>query len=239
MDQSSCLRKILEEEICCYGYHLVPHISDRGHIQWKLSTSYFETRVLSRFPKKSPLKQVIRIVKFNKEKFLKVRPDLGIMNDKILADVLQLTNFYSGNDYDENFKNLVSSYIIKNVVLHLCGFATCNEWTKASLSTLYLLTLTTLYGGIMRNSIRNFFISHHSLTIPDLGDVLPGFQKLFGEINIESYQKMFCQLDIKDFDMNIFESQPFDPSGLKTFFKITKDDIDTNYHILWESNLLK
>ncbi|VDI62971.1 Hypothetical predicted protein [Mytilus galloprovincialis] len=238
MDQSSCLRKILEAEMCCYGYHLVPHISDRGYIQWKLSTSYLETRVLSKFPKKSPLKQVIRIVKFDKEKFLKVRPDLGMMNDKMLADFLQLTNFYSGNDYDENFKHLVSSYVIKNVVFHLCGFATCKEWNKASLSTLYLLTLTTLYGGFKRHSIRNFYISQHNLTIPDHGDILPGFQKLFGEVKIESYQKMFGQLDIKDFDLNKFESQPFEPSGLKTFFKITKDDIDKNYHILWESKFL-
>lgn len=77
MDQSSCLRNILEEEMCCYGYHLVPHISDRGHVQWKLSTSYLETRVLSRFPKKSSLKQVIRILNLTRKNFLKCVPILG------------------------------------------------------------------------------------------------------------------------------------------------------------------
>jgi hypothetical protein len=102
----SCLRKILIEEISQNGYHLVPNISDRGHIQWKISTSFLETRVLARFPRNSTIKQLIRIVKSVKDEHLKCRPTLDLIKVKSAANVIKFHRFYFGEDYDEKFHHL-------------------------------------------------------------------------------------------------------------------------------------
>lgn len=46
INNQSCLKNnLIHKEICQHGYHFGPFISDRGHIQWRISTSYLEAQI--------------------------------------------------------------------------------------------------------------------------------------------------------------------------------------------------
>ena len=145
MNEHSCLKQKIHQEVLRHGYHLVPFISDRGHIQWRISTSFLETKILSRFPKDSSFKRLIRVVKSKKDRYLKYRPDYECLSNPLLINFVRFVNFYEGNDYDENYRNLVSSFLIKNSVFQLCGLVPCSQWSRATLGSLYILTYSTLY----------------------------------------------------------------------------------------------
>ena len=63
LNPNSLITRSLSTIIGQNGYHLTPHISDCGHIQWRVSTSYIESRLLQMFPQDSKLKTVIRNIK--------------------------------------------------------------------------------------------------------------------------------------------------------------------------------
>lgn len=233
MAPNSCLGKILFEEISENGYHLVPHISDRGHIQWKISTSFLETRVLARFPRNSTIKQLIRIVKSVKYEHLKYRPNLDLMKDRTTANAVKFYRFYSGEDYDENFHHLVSSYMIKTSVFTLCGFATFSEWKIASLSTLYVLTLVSMYKAISEGTLTNFFISSQKLKIPEYGDILPGFYKIFHETADKIRENKVFPTEAKYFDLDKLERAPFNSHAALTIFQLTMEHIDEHFTMVW------
>lgn len=238
MSETSSLSSVLEKEMIDHGYHLVPYISSRGHVQWQLSTSNVETKLFARYHDNSSLKQVIRLVKATKLKYLKHQPNLDSMKDKMTSNFLKFVYFYEGKDYDDEMKHLISSFLIKNIVLHLCGFATKREWNSSSLSTLYILTLSMLYRGFPENSIRNYFISKHKLNMPEYGDILPGFYEIFKNINIEEIHEDVDILDLncpEELD-ELWDSNPFNKAIVKTIFKVTKDHIETNFHNCWNTD---
>lgn len=230
----SFLRKILIEEISQHGYHLVPSISDRGHIQWKISTSFLETRALARFPRNSAIKQVIRVIKTVKDEHLKYRPNLDLMRDQSVANVLKFLRFYVPHDYDDNHHHLVSSYLIKTSVFTLCAFATLSEWQKASLSGLFMLTLVFLCRTIANGTLMNFFISSQKLKIPEHGDILPGFHRIFHEIDDKLREnKIFPADTVTEYDLDKLDREPFSNHAVFTIFHIAMKQLDENFGNLW------
>ncbi|XP_020901891.1 uncharacterized protein LOC110240421 [Exaiptasia diaphana] len=238
MAPDSCLKYILFEEISQNGYHLVPNISDRGHIQWKISTSFLETRVLARFPKNSTIKRLIRVVKSVKDQHLKLAPNLDLMKDQSIANTIRFYSFYFGEDYNESFHHLVSSYIIKTSVFSLCGYASFLEWKKTPLSKLYLLILVFMYKAIHDGNLRNFFISSQKLKIPALCDILPGFYNCFHEADDkirENNAVLPADATSITSGFHQLEREPFDNDAALTIFQITKEHIDEHFNDLWNN----
>lgn len=233
INEQSCLKRKIYQGITHHGYHLIPFISDRGHIQWKISTSYLETQILSKFSKDSSFKRLIRIVKNKKSQHLVYRPNPDFLHYELLANAVRFFHFYSGHDYDEEHRNLVSSYLIKNVVFQLCGYATSSEWSKASLSTLYFLTLATLYRGISLGNCRNFFISKQKLSVPEHGDILPGFFRIFNEMDehFNALHSVHVPLNWEELYAN-----PFNPRIARTFYGSVRDIVERSYHYLWNED---
>jgi hypothetical protein len=151
----------------------------------------------------------------------------------LLANAVRFYNFYSGEDYDEEYRNLVSSYLIKNVVFQLCGYSTSSEWSRTSLSILYVLTLATLYRGIAAGNCRNFFISKQKLNVPPHSDILPGFFKIFSDTN-----KHFTALDPVHVPLNWEElyANPFNTRVARSFYGTVRDIVESNYHFLWNED---
>lgn len=76
INPESHITRYLYKIISKNGYHLTPHISDYGHIQWRVSTSYIESRLLQIFPQDSKLQTVIRNIKDTRDLHLKRLPPM-------------------------------------------------------------------------------------------------------------------------------------------------------------------
>lgn len=98
---------LIHKEICQHGYHFGPFISDRGHIQWRISTSYLEAQIF--------WKSIIQENHKNCQKQERPVPVFKIPKDCLLnqkpAGVLKFYNFSEEKDYDENFWKLVSLFL--------------------------------------------------------------------------------------------------------------------------------
>lgn len=238
INNQSCLKNKIHKEICQHGYHLVPFISDRGHIQWRISTSYLETQIFSKFSKDSSFKRIIRIVKSKKDQYLKYSPPKDCLLNQKLACVLKFYNFYEGKDYDENFRNLVSSFLIKNVVVQLCGFVSRAQWNHASLSSLYILTLSSLYRAIAERNCWNFYISEQKLSVPEYGDILPGFYRIFKEMDLKGYFSNNFALPVNELPQD-WDGPFVDLFETKTVYAVyhnISDHLERAYHFVWNEN---
>lgn len=115
INNQSCLKNKIHKEICQHGYHLVPFISDRGHIQWRISTSYLETQILSKCSKDSSFKRII-ILKSKKDQYLKYSPPKIVSLIRNLQVFWNFIIFMREKIMMKIFWNLVL-FFIKNVIV--------------------------------------------------------------------------------------------------------------------------
>lgn len=209
------------------GYHLTPHVSDRGHIQWRVSTSYIESRVMQMFQHDSKLKTVIRNIKHIKDVYLKRPPSIEDMSNPELKNFLQFASCYGfKNTYEE--KDCVPSYIIKIASLHAIGECSQKEWNTASVASLFVYILGLIYLMIRENCARNFFIWEHKINVPDFLDVLPGFLQIFELIKLEASASS-PQEEINDFAIDFKTEELSDTMARKILSQI-KDDVNLHYN---------
>ena len=222
------LPSILDET----GYHLTPHVSGCGHIQWRVSTSYIESRMMQKVHPDSKLKVVIRYLKYIKDLYLKRLPAMDSMSDPGLRAFVQFAGFYAGKDMYEH-KDLVPSYIIKIASLHAFGEFSQKEWNFASITTLFVYILFLIYLMIRENGARNFFIWKHKINVPDFGDVLPGFLKVFELIKLDDTTSGHKE-DINDFMID-FKNEELSDMMVQKLFAHIKGDVNLHYNQCWRS----
>ena len=97
-----------------------------------------------------------------------------------------------------------------------------------------MLTLVFLCKTIANGTLMNFFISSQKLKIPEHGDILPGFHRIFHEIDDKLREnKIFPADTVTEYDLDKLDREPFSNHAVFTIFHIAMKHLDENFGNLW------
>ena len=182
------------------GYHLVPCVADPEkrvpEASWKISCSLAETCLFYNSSQYAKPLILVRLLKHVKKLFF-------TMNKPNPMDP-SLTQDEAHEKLTE--REMISSYIVKQVVFHVMIKTPVQYWRKAPVAKLFLDTLLFLFKVLQRNQLRDVFNSKHMLTIDE-----------------EQFRCIDCFMDLLDFIEQLYSQWKIPSEKLEPVFDYISD----------------
>lgn len=158
------LTQTLTQLVDTFGHHLVPYVDHEAKLPqlcWRVSSSLVENRFFSSMHDQHPVKCLFRDLKVIKERYFQF-DELGMLPG--------LRHHNENAHSKSTAHDLLSSYHIKQLVLHLVAENEPEFWEQDFLVEKFLHTLNLLFRVFQKEDLFDFFSSSHKLSMPDAGN---------------------------------------------------------------------